>query len=97
MKDLQAPTHAFIGGSSGNLREIISVLLKRNPDVRIVINTITLESQSEVSEIVREFGFREFECVSVNVSRSHKTGNYNLMISQNPVCVFVLHGGAGRE
>jgi len=97
LKDLQAPTHAFIGGSSGNLREIISVLLKRNPDVRIVINTITLESQSEVSEIVREFGFREFECVSVNVSRSHKTGNYNLMISQNPVCVFVLHGGAGRE
>ena len=25
------PTHAFIGGSSGNLREIIGLLLKKSP------------------------------------------------------------------
>ena len=29
--DLPAPSHAFIGGSSGNMKEIITLLLKRTP------------------------------------------------------------------
>ena len=38
LKDLPAPTHAFIGGSSGNLKEIVKLLLEKNSHVRIVIN-----------------------------------------------------------
>lgn len=34
--DLPAPTHAFIGGSAGNLHGILAVLLQKNPQVRIV-------------------------------------------------------------
>ena len=43
MESLPAPTHAFIGGSSGNMREIILSLYEKNPKVRIVINTIAVE------------------------------------------------------
>ena len=38
LKELPVPTHAFIGGSSGNLKEIVALLLEKNRDVRIVIN-----------------------------------------------------------
>lgn len=31
LTDLPAPTHAFIGGSSGNMKEILKLLLDRNP------------------------------------------------------------------
>mgnify|MGYP000995614061 CR=1 FL=1 len=31
--ELETPTHAFVGGSSGNLREIVQLLQKKNPDV----------------------------------------------------------------
>ncbi len=47
LENLPAPTHAFIGGSSGNLKEIVALLLGKNPQVRIVINCITLETISE--------------------------------------------------
>ena len=55
LKDLPAPTHAFIGGSSGNLKEIVKLLLEKNPQVRIVINCITLETVSEALETAKEF------------------------------------------
>lgn len=38
MDELPAPTHAFIGGSGGNLREILTCLRGENPGIRIVIN-----------------------------------------------------------
>ncbi len=31
MMELPVPTHAFIGGSSGNLKEIVALLLEKNP------------------------------------------------------------------
>ncbi|URW84956.1 hypothetical protein M5E86_13455 [Blautia wexlerae] len=63
LKDLPAPTHAFIGGSSGNLKEIVKLLLEKNSHVRIVINCITLETVSEALETAKEFGFEENEIV----------------------------------
>ncbi|MBQ7370612.1 MAG: precorrin-6A reductase, partial [Blautia sp.] len=57
MQGLPAPTHAFIGGSSGNLEEIVSCLTEKNPDVRIVINCITLETVAEALQVLREQEF----------------------------------------
>lgn len=64
LKDLPAPTHAFIGGSSGNLKEIVKLLVEKNPQVRIVINCITLETVSEALETAKEFGFEEMKSCS---------------------------------
>lgn len=93
LNDLPVPTHAFIGGSSGNLWEILAVLLDKNPDVRIVINAITVETQTEAAECAKLFGFTEYETVSVNIARSRKLGRYHMMTAQNPVSVITLQGG----
>lgn len=90
---LPVPTHVFIGGSSGNLREILAVLLDKNPDVRIVINAVTIETQTEAAECAKIFGFAEYETVSVNIARSRKVGRYHMMTAQNPVSVITLQGG----
>lgn len=91
--DLPVPTHAFIGGSSGNLREIIAELLNKNPDIRIVINAVTVETMTEAAECAKHFGFTEYETVSVNIARSHNLGRYHMMTAQNPVSVITLQGG----
>ena len=87
LEDLPTPTHAFIGGSSGNLKEIVSLLLKKNPDVRIVINCITLETISEALNVIKEYHFKEQEIVQLAASRSRELGRYHLMMGENPIYI----------
>lgn len=90
--DLPAPTHAFIGGSSGNLRSIIEGLLKKNPAIRMVINSVTLETVSEVVAYIKELDLVEEETIQVSVARTRKMGRYHLLNAQNPVFITVVRG-----
>lgn len=92
MADLPCPTHAFIGGSSGNLKEIIACLLEKNPDIRIVINSVTLETVGETMNTIRELNLIEEDTVCVNVSWARKLGKYHLMTAQNPIYITVVRG-----
>lgn len=91
-RELPAPTHAFIGGSSGNMAEILRLLLEKNPRVRIVAAAVTLESVGELAECMKKFPFAGTEVVSVTVARNKKAGPYNLMTGLNPVYIFTMEG-----
>ncbi len=95
-RDLPAPTHAFIGGSGGNLREIVALLLEKNPLVRIVVTAVTLETVGEAAALLKEFPFTETEVVSLTVARDRKAGPYRLMTGLNPVFIFTMQAG-GKE
>jgi precorrin-6Y C5,15-methyltransferase (decarboxylating) len=56
---LPAPSHVFIGGSSGNMRRIVEVALEKNPRVRVVVNAIALESVGEIAALADALGFVE--------------------------------------
>lgn len=90
LTDLPAPTHAFIGGSSGNLKEIVQILIEKNPQVRIVINCITLETVSEALETAKEFGLEENEIVQLSAARSKAIGRYHMMMGENPIYIITL-------
>ncbi|MBR0156204.1 MAG: precorrin-6A reductase [Clostridia bacterium] len=87
---LPAPTHAFIGGSSGNMREIVALVLEKNPSVRIIASAIALETVSELTACMKEFGFTETEVVCISASKARAVGSYSLMTAQNPVYVFTM-------
>ena len=90
-RDLPAPTHAFLGGTSGSVRDILALLLEKNPRVRIVATAVTLESVSALSACMEDFEIAE--CVSVQVSKASPLGQYHLMQAQNPVYIFTLQNG----
>lgn len=87
---LPAPTHAFLGGSAGDLREIIALLLEKNPKVRIVASAVTLETIAELSKVGKEFNFTEIAAVCISAARSLEAGAYHLMMGQNPVYLFTF-------
>ena len=89
-RELPAPTHVFIGGSSGRLRELIGLLLEKNPAVRIVAAAVSLETTAELTMIVKEYNLAEKEVVSLSAARGREVGNLHLMTAQNPVCLFTL-------
>ena len=88
LESLPAPTHAFIGGSTGKLRNIIDCLLAKNPDVRIVANAVTLETVAELTELCKSF--EVCDIAEVSVSKPRVLGRYHLMTAQNPVYIFTL-------
>ena len=85
---LEPPTHAFIGGSSGNLREIVRVLLDKDPRVRIVATAVTLETLAELTELAE--AFETCDIAEVQVNKPRKVGRYHLSDAQNPVYIFTL-------
>lgn len=92
LEDLPAPTHVFIGGSSGNLKEILALVLGKNPKVRVVLNAITLETVGEANACLKELPFENVEITQIQVSKSKKVGPYQMMMGQNPVYIFSCQG-----
>ena len=90
---LPAPTHAFIGGSAGNLTEIMECLLDKNPRIRMVINTVTLETIGEVMDCLNMLPVTEEEILSVSIAKAKGLGNYHLMMGQNPIYIISCRGG----
>ena len=102
LEELPVPTHAFIGGSSGNMKEIIELLIKKNPEVRIVINCITLETVGEALSCIRELekkeGYRcESEVVQLCASRSKNIGRYHMMMGENPIYIITVQAHEKSE
>lgn len=89
MHPLPAPTHAFIGGSSGNLKQIIALILEKNPSARIVINCITLETLTEALEAERTYNFQT-EIIQLTAARSKSIARYHMMMSENPIYIITF-------
>ncbi|MDE6933580.1 MAG: precorrin-6A reductase [Oscillospiraceae bacterium] len=94
-RELPAPTHVFIGGSTGGLRDIAALVLEKNPNARLVLTAITLESVAEMERLVKEFHFADADITCLNVSRARELGSYHLMTAQNPVYLFTLQRREG--
>jgi len=95
LTDLPVPDRAFIGGSRGNLAEILELLVKKNPGIRVAVNAITLETLTEVISQFKNLGFEDIDIVQIFAAHGKATGNYHMMQGQNPV--FIISGQMNRS
>lgn len=89
LADLPAPDAAFVGGSSGNLREILPALREKNPEVRIVLTFVSLENLAACLAILGEM-HRAFEAVQISAAVACAAGSVHLMRGQNPVTIVTV-------
>lgn len=93
LEKLPKPTHVFIGGSGGNLKEIMEEVWKKNATVRIVMNIVSINSIAEVMGVLDYFSIEEVDIVQVHVSKGKKVADYHMMMGQNPIYIIALEKG----
>lgn len=88
LEGLPIADRVFIGGSDGNLTDIIKTVVKKNPDVQIVINAIMIETANKAIDCLESLGY-EVDITHISISKSKKVTNGNMMIAQNPI--YIIH------
>ncbi len=84
LSDLPAPDAVFIGGSKGSLAAIVDAALDKNPDARICVSAIAIESLSAAVAALTAKG-RTVQVSQIAVSRARAVGGLHLMMAQNPI------------
>ena len=84
LSDLPAPDAVFVGGSKGSLAAIVDAALDKNPDARICVSAIALETLSAAVTALTAKG-RTVQVSQIAVSRAKAVGGLHLMMAQNPI------------
>lgn len=89
LEELPLCSNVLIGGSSGNLHEILEVIkAKLKSNGRIVINCVTVQTLLQAIDYFRnhEREFR-YEAIQVQVTRLQQIGPYDMAKAVNPVYI----------
>ena len=89
MNVLPTPTHAFVGGSGGNIEEILNQLYEKNPQIKMVINAITLETLGQITQYAKE-NMRKLEIIQVSITKTKEVGTYHMLWGTNPIFIMTL-------
>ena len=85
---LQTPDAVFLGGTAGNMEQILRTALEKNPAVRIVVTAVTLETVAEATRVFALLNLTDVNMVQIAVTGTRQAGKYHLFQGQNPVWIF---------
>lgn len=97
LSELPVPTHAFIGGSGKRMAEIFDILYEKNPEMRVVVNAVTLETASEIFTLLKKYPTHDLEILQMQVNRAKEVGTYHIMQAENPVWICSFTWTKGQE
>ncbi len=85
LSDWPAPDAVFIGGSGGELAQLIHLCLEKlRPGGRLVMNFVTLENLAAATSVLSESGC-EWDVLMLQASRSKPILDMHRMAAENPV------------
>lgn len=90
LENLETPDKIFIGGSCGEIGEILDVIYKKNPYADILVTAVSLET---LSKSIEEFEIHGAvtQVMQISVTRTKKIGSHTMFSAENPV--FIIKGG----
>ncbi|HEX9873231.1 MAG TPA: precorrin-6y C5,15-methyltransferase (decarboxylating) subunit CbiE [Deferrimonas sp.] len=87
LENLPDPDRVFIGGSGGNLWDILDTVDGRlAAEGRVVINAVTLDTLTAACEFFENAGY-QLEVTTVNIARTRPLSDYKIFESYNPVYI----------
>lgn len=90
LKELPLPDAVFIGGSKGNMRDILDLSLERlRNGGKLIVNAITMENVQEIYSYTKEKNLN-VEISQVNISRGVPLAHYYRYEALNPIHIFSI-------
>jgi len=94
LKEISGYNRLFIGGSEGELPELLDIAAAELPiGGRVVITTVTVETLYQALEELKLKAFKEIEVTTVGISKGRSTGRYTLMEAQNSINIISAEKG----
>lgn len=89
LEDIPDPDRVFIGGSGGNLWEILAAVDGRlAPEGRVVITATTLDTLVASTDYFENSGYR-VEVSTLNIARTNSDTDYKVFEARNPVYIIM--------
>ncbi|MCR5419254.1 MAG: precorrin-6A reductase [Lachnospiraceae bacterium] len=86
--DLPKPDAVFIGGSGGKLFEIVEILRAKGSGIRFVINAVSLETITQVKQLLEQYDPKDAQTVVLSVSNLQGIGSYHMLRGADPIWIF---------
>ena len=85
IKELPQPDRVFLGGSEGELREVIAYLESLPRKVHFVMTAVTMETLAEAMALLS--AKETFSYTQVQIGTSHMVGSYHTTKMNHPVWI----------
>ena len=89
LEALPAPDAVFLGGTKGSMEAVVDAVLAKNPQARLCISAIALETLSVAVAALTARGLTA-EVTQIAVSRTKPAGRLHLLMANNPI--FLITG-----
>ena len=89
LEALPAPDAVFLGGTKGRMEAVVDAVLTKNPQARLCISAIALETLSAAVAALTARGLTA-EVTQIAVSRTKPAGRLHLLMANNPI--FLITG-----
>ncbi len=91
MEELSTINKYFIGGSGGNLEQILELIKKNAPDESIVVvSAIVIETMYKAFTYMKENGFDDVELIQIAINKVKTLGSSDMLMATNPI--FIITG-----
>lgn len=84
---LPTPDCVFIGGTKGELKEILEEIRSRKQGIRVVIAAVTMETLSEAVALLNDWN--DVSMLQIQINKSKELGQYHILQPQNPVTLLM--------
>lgn len=93
LENLPAPDCVFIGGSSGELKQIIDCVRQKNEKALFVVTAVTLETLSLLLTVSKEYAdYADMRILQLAAAEVKTVGQYHMMNANNPVYIATFGG-----
>ena len=86
LEQLPIPDCIFIGGSKGELPQLLKKIRELPKKIRLVMTAVTLETQAQAYALLQSFP--HLEMLQITVQHPKAVGEYHVLQSNSPVTIF---------